>query len=228
MRVLVVEDHSRIGGSIQEILLRNSYNVDWVQKLEDAAIAIQNAHYSLILLDVGLPDGSGIDFLKKIRRSGNKSAVLVMTARGGLNDRIDGLDGGADDYLVKPFALEELISRCRAILRRSIEFRSDPEFIGNIEFDISSAKFTVNDCDYSVPRRELTLFNALLQRRSKICSREYLENEIYSFDSDPTPNALEASISRLRSFLRSSGASVSIRTVRGIGYILDEEADERK
>lgn len=221
MRVLLVEDHARLGQSLHDALSKEAYSLDWVVSLAEARAALACAEYSLMLLDLGLPDGSGLDLLRSLRSSGNQMPILVLTARGGLNERIDGLDGGADDYLVKPFAVAELLSRCRALLRRPASLAAAQEAFGNIELYMARGEVRIRGHPAMIARREMQLLSSLLKRRQKICSRAFLENELYNFDTATGPNALEASVSRLRTILKSNGASVEIRTVRGVGYILE-------
>lgn len=221
MRVLLVEDHSRLGQSLYDALAREAFSPDWVVSLAEARAALDAADYRLMLLDLGLPDGSGLDLLKSLRASGKQMPVLVLTARGGLNDRIDGLDGGADDYLVKPFELAELLSRCRALLRRPALLDATEEAFCNISLNMARGEVRIEGHAVVIARRELQLLNSLLKRRNRICSRAFLENELYNFNTATGPNALEASVSRLRAILKSGAASATIRTVRGIGYILE-------
>ncbi len=221
MRVLLVEDHSRLGQSLYDALAREAFSPDWVVSLAEARAALDAADYRLMLLDLGLPDGSGLDLLKSLRASGKQMPVLVLTARGGLNDRIDGLDGGADDYLVKPFEVAELLSRCRALLRRPASLDATEEAFGNISLNMARGEVRIEGNAVVIARRELQLLNSLLKRRNSICSRAFLENELYNFNTATGPNALEASVSRLRAILKSGAASATIRTVRGIGYILE-------
>lgn len=218
MRILLVEDHRGLGASLRQGLQGEGYSIDWVCTLGEARAALSAARYALLLLDLTLPDGSGLDFLKEIRREGRSLPVLVLTARGGLNDRIDGLDGGADDYLVKPFAVRELFSRCRALLRRPSVMASDVLQLSNLTLDRSSAEVRINGALASLARREYQLLDALLRRADGVSTRAYLENELYDFDSEPSQNAIEASVSRLRAALQSYGADVEIRTIRGVGY----------
>ncbi|WP_291207958.1 response regulator transcription factor [Hyphomonas sp.] len=221
MRVLLVEDHLRLGQSLHDAMSREAYSPDWVVSLADARAALACADYSLVLLDLGLPDGSGLELLKSLRASGNHMPVLVMTARGGLNDRIDGLDRGADDYLVKPFAIAELLSRCRALLRRPASLDAAEEAFGNIELFMAKGEVRIQGHPIMIARRELQLLHSLLKRRQRLCSRAFLENELYNFNTAAGPNALEASVSRLRAILKSGGATATVRTVRGVGYILE-------
>lgn len=218
MRILLVEDHAGLGESLKRGLQSEGYSVDWVRLLAEASAALGSARYSLILLDLNLPDGSGLDFLRELRRNGSVLPVLVLTARGGLNDRIDGLDGGADDYLVKPFEMRELFSRCRALLRRPSMLAPDISAFGNLVFDRTLSEARVAGKPLALARRELQLLDALLRRADSVSTRAYLENELYDFDSEASQNALEASVSRLRAALLNHLADVEIRTIRGVGY----------
>lgn len=220
MRVLLVEDHPRLGASLVEALCAEGYNLDWVTSLDEARAALHLATYSLLLLDLGLPDGNGLDFLREIRREGFETPVIVLTARGGLNDRIDGLDGGADDYLVKPFEMRELCSRCRVVLRRPRQLVPETLSIGNLDFHDETSELSIAGQAVSVARREIQLLRALLRRQDRVATRDYLENELYAFDAEMSQNALEASVSRLRALFVACNASVEIRTIRGVGYCL--------
>lgn len=220
MRFLLVEDHPRLGASLVEALCAEGYNVDWVTSLDEARAALRLAAYSLLLLDLGLPDGNGLDFLKDVRREGLETPVIVLTARGGLNDRIDGLDGGADDYLVKPFEMRELCSRCRVVLRRPRQLAPETLSMGNLDFHDETSEIRISGQAVTVARREMQLLRALLRRQDRVATRDYLDNELYAFDAEMSQNALEASVSRLRALLLASQANVEIRTIRGVGYCL--------
>lgn len=220
MRILLVEDHTGLGHTLRKSLHGEGYSVDWVQSIAEAEAAIGSATYSLMLLDLGLPDGNGLDFLTALRRARQTIPVLVLTARSGLNDRVDGLDGGADDYLVKPFAIRELHSRCRVLLRRPRELIASTDTIGNVTINHQTAEVRINSKIVPMPRRELQLLKALTRRGEMVSTRDYLNNELYDYDTEAGQNALEASISRLRSLLDQNAASVEIITLRGIGYSL--------
>ncbi|MCF3932059.1 response regulator [Acuticoccus sp. M5D2P5] len=225
MRILLVEDHPSLGDSLRRAFANDAYSVDWVTTLAEAEAGIAVADYHLVLLDLGLPDGNGLDFLHRLRRDGRTMPVLVLTARGELNDRVDGLDSGADDYLVKPFAIEELRSRCRALLRRPSDLVQPREQVGNLSFDFNASAVFVNEAPVAIARRELQLLRALIQRAGAVCSRRYLDNQLYDFESDASRNALEASMSRLRGILKANGATATVRTIRGVGYVLERGED---
>lgn len=222
MRVLLVEDHPSLGESLQAALKESRYAVDWVRTIEAADAALFTARYDLLLLDLGLPDGDGTDFLRMCRRNGYALPILVLTARGGLNDRVDGLDGGADDYLVKPFDLSEMLSRCRALLRRPGQLESDVIEFADIRVEVSSGGVTIAGRPLTMPRREHQLLGALMRKAGRVSSRAYIENALYDLQTQAGPNALEAAVSRLRSVLKENGSEVSVRTIRGVGYVLEE------
>jgi DNA-binding response OmpR family regulator len=224
MKVLLVEDHQSLGESLREVLAGNRLSVDWVRTIDGAEAAMQSSRYDLMLLDLGLPDGDGRDLIRSCRRNGNSLPILVLTARGGLNDRIDGLDNGADDYLVKPFDLNEMLSRCRALLRRPANLASERLMLGALSIDVRAASILVNDQPLVLPRREYQLLTALVRRAGRVCSREYLENAIYDLNTQASPNALEVMVSRLRAVLSEKSPELSIRTIRGIGYTIEELA----
>jgi DNA-binding response OmpR family regulator len=219
VRVLLVEDHERLGESLVEALNAALFTVDWVRSLENAAAFADLNPYDVVLLDLGLPDGDGLDLIRTWRASGRSTPVLVLTARGELNDRVRGLDDGADDYLVKPFELREMISRCRALLRRPGDMAPAVLRMGELEVDITTGAATFRGIPLALNRREQQLLLALVRRPGKVCSRAYLEGVLYDHAADPTLNALEVSVSRLRSALRASGLHDAIRTVRGVGYV---------
>ena len=219
MRVLLVEDHERLGESLVEALNAALFTVDWVRSLENAAAFADLNPYDVVLLDLGLPDGDGLDLIRAWRASGRSTPVLVLTARGELNDRVRGLDEGADDYLVKPFELREMVSRCRALLRRPGDMAPVQLRLGALEVDMMTGAATFRGMPLALNRREQQLLLALVRRPGKVCSRAYLEGVLYDHAADPTLNALEASVSRLRSALRASGLDDAIRTVRGVGYV---------
>jgi DNA-binding response OmpR family regulator len=220
MRVLLVEDNERLSSLMQGGLARAGFTVDAFASLTDADAAVATVDYDLILLDLGLPDGDGLHWLKQLRRSKQGIPVLVATARGGLTDRVAGLDTGADDYLVKPFEMDELLARCRALLRRPGACLSTVLSTGNLTLDTASRQVAVAGNPIDVPRREADLLEVLLRRSGQVVPRTVLEERLYGFDDDVTPNALEAHVSRLRRRLNDAAADVSIHTVRGVGYLL--------
>jgi DNA-binding response OmpR family regulator len=223
MRLLLIEDHPRLGATLTEALHRAGFVVDRVLSVADARACQASTQYDLALLDLGLPDGDGLELLRSWRRAGVSIPILVLTARGGLNDRVAGLDEGADDYLVKPFAIEEMLSRCRALLRRPAGLTSDLISFGELSAISSSMEVYWKGKPIDIHRRERHLMVALLRRAGTVCSRTTLENALYDLYSDVTPNALETSVSRLRGALKMLGAKEKIDTIRGVGYVLRGE-----
>lgn len=224
MRALLVEDHEGLGGSLSEALRAALFTVDWVRSFHDAAAFADLNPYDVILLDLGLPDGDGLELIRTWRAVGRATPVLVLTARGELNDRITGLDEGADDYLVKPFELREMISRCRALLRRPGDMAPARIRLGGLEVEPATGAATFRGTRLPLNRREKQLLLALVRRPGQVCTRAHLEHLLYDHAAEPTLNALEVSMSRLRGSLRAAGLVDAIRTVRGVGYVFDGNA----
>src|SRR5689334_20647955 len=214
MRVLLVEDDAMIGESVRKGLRQDGFTVDWVRDGPAAETALATHAYDAILLDLGLPRKSGVDVLKSLRRAGNDLPVLIVTARDAVSDRIAGLDAGADDYIVKPFDLDELAARIRAVHRRHAG-RADTRIeVGAVTFDTASRRVTLSGKEIALSARELALLDALLARPGAILSRTQLEERIYGWGEEVESNAIEVYVHALRKKL---GADF-IRTVRGVGY----------
>jgi DNA-binding response OmpR family regulator len=226
MRILLVEDNAKLAGLLKQGLTEASFAVDWFETFEAAQEALRSFNYDLILLDLGLPDGEGIELVRQIRRRGSSTPILIMTARGGLDDRIVGLDTGADDYLVKPFAISELAARCRALLRRPGASLGTVLTAANIAVDTTAREVRVNGERISMPPRELGLLEHLMRQLGKVVPKTVLEETLYALDAEVTPNALEAAVSRLRRRLAATGASAVLHTAHGIGYILVAAPDQ--
>jgi DNA-binding response OmpR family regulator len=224
VKVLIVEDSQKLGEAVGAALSRAQFVCDVAETLDDAETLTKTSTFDLILLDLSLPDGDGLEFLRGLRARKSRVPVLVITARVGLNDRVAGLDDGADDYLVKPFAMSELIARCRALLRRPNLNEPTPWKLGPVLFDPVSGLATAAGQPAPLPRRESFLLGTLMRRAGKVCTRAHLEEAIYETATEVSSNALEASIYRLRNFLSAAGADVEIKTIRGVGYVLVEPA----
>lgn len=222
MRVLLTEDNERLAALIVEGLTGEGFTLDHCATLAAADDAAKSINYDLILLDLGMPDGEGIDFIKKLRLRRAATAILVITARDGLGDRVKGLDSGADDYLVKPFELPELAARCRALLRRPGACLGVTLKVANLELDSVGREVRVDGAPIRLSPRERDLLERLMRRVDHVVAKESLEEALYSLESPVTPNALEATVSRLRRRLSSSRAEVAIHTAHGIGYMLAE------
>lgn len=220
MRLLLVEDNHRLGALIRDGLRESGYAVDWVTTIDESEAALKTTHIDLVLLDLSLPDGDGIDLIRQLRAQNNMTPVLVLTARSGLNDRIEGLDSGADDFLVKPFAIEELSARCRALLRRPDRGLPPQLTLGNVALNSSERTVSVGEAIQDFGRKEVDLLEVLLRRAEHVVPRPVLEDSMYDMNEEVSSNALEAVVSRLRRHLKQSQATVEIRTIHGIGYTI--------
>lgn len=218
MRLLLVEDDELLGDAVKAGLTQFGYVVDWLKDGEAARLAIRSQSFELIILDIGLPKLSGLGFLQAIRQDGNTTPVIILTARESIEDRIKGLDSGADDYMTKPFDLNELSARVRALVRRS-QGRADALLqYRNITLDPAAHSVFVDEVLVNVPRREFALLQKLLENNGHVLSREQLMQSIYSWDEDVDSNALEVHIHNLRKKLNAN----FIRTIRGIGYMAEK------
>ena len=224
MRLLVVEDNPSLSALLVDLLSDHAYAVDAVATVDDARAALAAATYDLIVLDLELPDGDGGALLREVRRHGQGVRVLVATARSEVPHRIKTLDAGADDYLVKPFSPDELVARVRALLRRPNEALDPIIEAGNVTLDTSRLLVMIAGTAVELPRRELTVLAELMRHQGRLVGRRALDEAIYAFDAEVTPNAIEASISRVRRRLEANGASVAITAMRGLGYILAVKA----
>jgi len=214
MRLLLVEDDAMIGEALRAGLKRDGFTVDWVRNVAAAAPALETEPYELLLLDLGLPGSDGLTLLAALRARGSALPVLIITARDAIADRVAGLDAGADDYLVKPFDLEELAARIRALLRRKAG-RSEPrlEHLG-VVLDPAAHRVTRDGSEVALSGREFALLALLLERPGAILSRAQLEERLYGFGEEIESNAIEVHVHGLR---RKLGADF-ILTVRGVGY----------
>ncbi|ESQ84944.1 hypothetical protein AEAC466_07760 [Asticcacaulis sp. AC466] len=229
MRLLLIEDNPRLSELVSGGLTTEGFSVDAFATAADATLALRAADYDLILLDLGLPDGDGIVLLDGWkRRAALTTPVLVITARDGLDDRVTGLDAGADDYLVKPFAMKELVARCRALLRRPGACLGTELEAGNVRLDVRSHAVAITGRTISMPLREQSLLEVLMRHAGQVVAKSVIEHSLYPLGADVTPNALEATISRLRKRLAAASADVRVHTSHGIGYaLLPDAAPER-
>ncbi len=220
MRILLIEDDPLIGNGLQHGLRQEGFAVDWVQDGNAAALALRMTPYGLLLLDLGLPSQGGLMVLKELRQRDDTLPVIIITARDGLPDRVAGLDGGADDYLVKPFALEELLARIRAVNRRHAGRAQTALTVGALRLDPVQHRVWLRDDEVPVSPREFTLLHELMQQPSAVISREQLEERLYGWNEEVESNAVQVHVHNLRKKL---GAD-AIRNVRGVGYRIGELA----
>ena len=216
MRILLIEDDRVIAGALREQVEAEGHSVDCAGRLEDASDALATASFDLILLDLMLPDGRGLPFLRALRAKGSQTPVIIMTALDQVSDRIDGLNAGADDYLVKPFDLSELSARIGAVARR---YSGNPNPLisrGALSIDLAARRVTKAGHNIPLTAREWVLFEAFLQKPGQLLSKPQLEDRLYSFDAEVESNTIEVHVSRLRKKL---GADVVV-TERGLGYRL--------
>lgn len=215
MYLLVVEDDVNLGRALVKVL-KDRYRVNWVRSLETAKAHFEAAEYDLVLLDLGLPDGDGVEWLRALRAAGARTPVLVVTARDALDDRVKGLDTGADDYLVKPFEPEELLARIRVLLRRRAGSAQPRLSMGALEFDAEFHRFLLDGEALALPPKEQQILAVLMQAGGRPVSRSRLTQELYGLTQGAESNTLEVHIHGLRKVL----GRERIETVRGVGYRL--------
>ena len=216
MRILLIEDDAVLGAAVHDQIAGDGQSVDWVMRLDAAGDAMRGAAYDLILLDLMLPDGRGIGFLKALRARGDVTPVIILTALDQVSDRIEGLNAGADDYLVKPFDLAELSARIGSVARR---YSGNPNPIvshGPLQIDLAARSVRRDGRPVSLTAREWALLEAFLSRPGRLLSKAQLEEKLYAFDAEVESNAIEVHVSRLRKKL----GSAVIETERGLGYRL--------
>ncbi len=216
MRILLVEDDKLLGDGVQAGLSQAGCSVDWVKDGVAAELALKTGEYAAVVLDLGLPRLTGLELLRRLRAAGNKVPVLILTARDTVEDRIKGLDCGADDYLVKPFDLHELAARLRALVRRSRGEAAPRLCVGEVDLDPAARCATFRGEPVELSSREFALLHELMLNAGRVLSREQLGERLYSWGEEIESNALEVHIHHLRRKL----APELIRTVRGVGYLM--------
>ncbi|MDO3444597.1 response regulator transcription factor [Agrobacterium sp. V1] len=224
MRLLLIEDEREMADALSATLGKQGIVIDHTMWLGDAMELTRQHVYDAILLDRRLPDGEGLALIPKLRRAGVDTPIILLTAMNEPEDRIAGLDGGADDYLGKPFLVGELLARVRAVLRRPVNLAPAQITVGRIVIDPLHLSVTINSLPFDLPRRELLVLVALAKRKGKSMLRSTLEAAVYNYEEEIQSNALDAHISRLRKRLLDASAGVSVHNIRGIGYLLKEEA----
>lgn len=222
MRLLVVEDNEELAELLTKGLGAAGFAADVVANAQDARAVLATTRYAAIVLDLGLPDEDGLGVLRALRGRQDATPVLVLTARGGVNDRVTGLRSGADDYLVKPFAFEELVARLQALLRRPGQLLGRSLRVGNVAFDTEARQVFVGDKPQLFSAREVAVLEILMRRSGRVVSKKLVEDQLFGLSIDVGSNAVEVYVHRLRKQLADCGATVQIHTIRGVGYLIAE------
>ncbi len=223
MRLLLIEDNERFAALLKRGLTSAGFVVDVLPTAAEARAALSANRFEIVVLDLGLPDADGLDILNDMRRERDATPVLILTARGSLKDRVNGLGSGADDYLVKPFALEELVARLRALLRRPGNLLGVSLELGNVTLDTVARQVLVGDEPIFFSPREIAVLEHLLRRSGRVVGKTLLENNLYGLSQEIGSNAVEVYVHRLRKRFAEVGASVQIHTLRGVGYLIAEK-----
>jgi two-component system, OmpR family, response regulator TctD len=218
MRILVVEDDPDLGDAVQRRLRREGYAVDLEQDGEGADELLRQHAYKVIVLDIGLPKKDGFSVLRALRNRGDRTPVLMLTARSDIEDRVGALDVGADDYLSKPFDFREFDARCRALLRRSQGLASGVTVLGTLVFDRGAKTAKLGDVPLSLPNREYRLLEIFVGNLGRVLSKDQIASQLFGFDDEAGVNAIELYVGRLR---RKLGTALTIRTMRGMGYVAE-------
>lgn len=219
MRVLIVEDNEELSALLQKALAGASVDADPVATAAAASSALAIARYAAVILDRGLPDGDGLSVLREMRHRGDPTPVLVLTARGGVQQRVEGLKGGADDYLGKPFGFEELLARVQALIRRPAEGLGQTLQLANVKLDTEARQVFIDGEPQVLSAREVGVLEILMRRGGRVVPKTFVENHLFGVASEIGTNAVEIYVHRLRKQLSDRGAGVAIHTVRGVGYI---------
>ena len=219
MRILVAEDDALLAEGLTRLLTRAGHGVDSVKTGVSADSALRMAQYELLVLDIGLPDIDGFEVLRRLRQRRSQTNVLILTARDAVEDRVHGLDLGADDYLTKPFSLTEFEARVRALLRRT-SVPSGPITIGALSIDVEAKGVTANGVAVDLTVREWALLELFLTRPGRVLSKDFISQQLFNYDEHVSLNAIEVYVSRLRAKIEAAG--MHIRTVRGFGYLWEQ------
>jgi DNA-binding response OmpR family regulator len=223
MRLLVVEDNEDLAGLLAKGLDAAGFTTDRVSNANEARTALTTTRYAAVVLDLGLPDEDGLSVLKEIRSRNDPIPVVVLTARAGVRDRVNGLRSGADDYLVKPFAFEELVARLEAVLRRPGRWLGSSLRVGNLVFDTESRQAFIDERPQSLSAREVAVLELLMRRHGRVVTKKLVEDQLFGLSGEVASNAIEVYVHRLRKQLAENGAKVQIHTMRGLGYLISED-----
>jgi DNA-binding response OmpR family regulator len=222
MRLLVVEDNFELAQLLAKGLNAAGFEVDSARSADEARSALMTTRYSSVVLDLGLPDADGLSILTELRGKNDPVPVLILTARSSASDRVKGLRSGADDYLVKPFAFEELVARLEAILRRPGQIVGSSFQLGNLVFDTGSRQTLVNGEPQHLSAREAAILEMFLRRKGHVVSKRLIEDQLFGLSTEISSNAVEVYVHRLRKQLLDAGATAQIHTIRGVGYLIAE------
>ena len=223
MRLLIVEDNDELAQLLLKGLASAGFAADLVATVGEARAALARTRYAAIVLDLGLPDGDGLSVLHEFRERRDATPVLVLTARGGVHDRVTGLRSGADDYLAKPFDFEELVARVQALLRRPGDLMGQALRVANVAFDTEARQTFIDERPHFFPARELEVLELLMRRRGRVVSKKLVEDHLFGLSTDIASNAVEVYVYRLRKQLADAGGKVQIHTIRGVGYLITED-----
>ena len=224
MRLLVIEDEDRLSDILKSKLGEIGFTVDIAGSAEDAGIALELINYDAAVLDLGLPDGDGLAVLNAARTAGKALPILILTARDAVEDRVAGLNAGADDYLTKPFAMAELVARIKALLRRPGAVLGMTLEAGNVRLDTIGRELSIGGNPVRLSRRELAILEQMMRRFGRIVPKAVLEEKLYGIDEEPDSNPIPVHVHHLRRQLETASANVEIHTIRGVGYILADRA----
>ena len=222
MRLLLIEDNERFAALLKQGLGGAGFAVDVSTTARDATAALDIGRWDVVVLDRGLPDADGLEVLTEMRRRSDTTPVLILTAHGSLRDRVNGLQTGADDYLVKPFALEELVARLQALLRRPGNLLGLALRLGNLTLDTVGRQVFIDERPIAFSAREIAVLEHLLRRSGRVVAKSLLESSLYGPAQEVGSNAVEVHVHRLRRHLVETGATVQVHTVRGVGYMIGE------
>jgi two-component system OmpR family response regulator/two-component system response regulator QseB len=219
MRILLVEDDHLLANTMLDMLRDDQNTVDWLDDGQKALSALTSEHFDLAILDLTLPRVDGLEILRATRKQGVQTPVIILTARSDLDEKLLGLDSGADDYLTKPFAMSELRARIRAVTRRGVSQSPAGLTVGRLELNTGSCQLTIEDETVTLPRSEFQILHYLMRHPDQVATRRRLEEQLYGWDQGAESNSLEVHIHHLRRRI----GKASIRTIRGVGYVLDSQ-----
>ncbi|HAS8319142.1 TPA: response regulator [Vibrio vulnificus] len=218
MRLLLIEDDTLLGQSMVTSLSRHGYTVDWLEKGSGVTSALKTEDFTAVILDLTLPDIDGLDVLRNIRSAGFNLPVVILTARDDIKDRVQGLDRGADDYLGKPFALEELLARLRVVIRRQSGSATEVMEVGELSLSLSEQSIRYQEAVLKLTRNEFKILAALMTNAGRVMSKDQLQQSLHGWDDSASDNAIEVHIHNLRK----KAPNVPIKNIRGVGYIIEK------